>query len=216
MKNFDKLTEIRYSKIGNENEWTWIAKDTGSWEGPQDDWNNNHSIKYFKYLKNFNTVITAGANQGMYARNYAEVFNKVYAFEPNSVCFHCLVNNCQFENVIKIQSALGDYNGFIGMEDFIVLNDKGDLNTGGIKVKNNGIIPILTIDSFNFENVDLIQLDTEEFEYNVILGGIETIKKFHPVLILETVSIDLFYLLTKLKYKNIDKSASDSIWIYDN
>lgn len=214
MKNFDSLTENRKTLIDSETDWMWISKDTGAWEGPKEDWENHHKNKYFKYVKNFDTVITAGANQGMYARLYSKIFNKVYAFEPDPICFHCLVNNCQNKNVIKIQSALGNFNGFIGVEDYIILNEKGELNTGGIKIIDSGIIPIITIDSFNFQGVDLIQLDVEGFEHNVILGAINTIQKFKPIIITETVTNELYNYLIEIKYKPIEQSANDVIWTF--
>jgi len=43
------------------------------------------------------------------------------------------------------------------------------------------------LDNFKFEKVDFIKVDVEGFEYNVLLGGFETIKKLRPTVQLEMV-----------------------------
>jgi FkbM family methyltransferase len=48
-------------------------------------------------------------------------------------------------------------------------------------------VKIKTLDSYNFENVDIIKIDVEGFEYDVLLGATETIKKWKPVVQVEMV-----------------------------
>jgi FkbM family methyltransferase len=54
-------------------------------------------------------------------------------------------------------------------------------------------------------DIDLIKIDVEGFEYNVLLGSIETIKKYKPRIIIETHSINLRFkcnsFLVNLGYK---------------
>jgi hypothetical protein len=42
-----------------------------------------------------------------------------------------------------------------------------------------------TLDSFNLNDVDLIKIDCEGYELFVIQGGIETIKRCRPAIIVE-------------------------------
>ena len=46
-------------------------------------------------------------------------------------------------------------------------------------------IELITIDSLNLDKLDFIKLDIEGYEKLAILDGMETIKKFKPVITLE-------------------------------
>ena len=45
----------------------------------------------------------------------------------------------------------------------------------------------MLIDDLNLPGCDLIQLDLEGYEFYALQGGIETIKKHKPVIVIETV-----------------------------
>jgi hypothetical protein len=47
------------------------------------------------------------------------------------------------------------------------------------------IAPIDTLDSLNLPALDLLYLDIEGFEMMAIIGGLETIVKFKPVIAIE-------------------------------
>lgn len=70
---------------------------------------------------------------------------------------------------------------------------------GGEEVK------IKTLDSFNIkEKIDLIKIDVEGFEYFALSGGIQTIKKNKPVILIEEHNYGnskVFKLLMELGYK---------------
>lgn len=48
-------------------------------------------------------------------------------------------------------------------------------------------VEIATLDSFNFEDVDCIKIDVEGYEYNVLKGAEQTIRRCRPVVQLEVV-----------------------------
>jgi hypothetical protein len=58
-------------------------------------------------------------------------------------------------------------------------------DNGAFYVSGKGNIPTLKIDDLNLDECDFIQLDIEGFEYQALLGGIETIKKYYPVICVE-------------------------------
>ena len=81
------------------------------------------------------------------------------------------------------------------------------------------------IDNLNLHGCDLIQLDVEGYELNALLGAIETIKKYKPVLCIEFCEkwlnryndssekvLDLIY---SLGYKLVDEYGVDKIFIYN-
>ncbi len=51
--------------------------------------------------------------------------------------------------------------------------------------KGIGDIPLHTLDSYRFTDVDFIKIDTEGFERNVVKGAERTIKEYRPTLIVE-------------------------------
>jgi hypothetical protein len=48
-----------------------------------------------------------------------------------------------------------------------------------------------TLDSFNFDRIDLLKIDVEGFEYDVLNGAVNTIRRLKPKIILETHSKEL-------------------------
>lgn len=206
-ENFKKREE----EIDGVSTWLWPKEDTGAWDGPRDDWITSHREKYLKYVKDRNIVIQAGGNSGMYPRLFAGLFSLVYTFEPDAENFHCLVNNCPLDNVIKINAALGDKHMMMN------LNRQSKTNTGMHKMmedEKTGYIPVLKIDDFDFPTVDLIQLDVEGFEINILHGARNTITKFSPVVITENGHPDYLEFLKECnpKYQEVDRSKADTIY----
>lgn len=124
------------------------------------------------------TVVQAGGNVGLWPKKMATVFNRVYTFEPEDLNYRCLVKNVTEENIIHFNAALGEEAGTIG-----ILTDKE--NTGAHQVSGTGEIPVMTIDSLELEDCDLIQLDIEGYELFALKGARKTIEKFRPVIVIE-------------------------------
>jgi FkbM family methyltransferase len=213
---FSDKIEIRYVDVAGETGWYWIKGDTGAFEGPKRDWIDHHSTKYFTYVKKFDTIVSAGTNCGMYARMYSKMFKHVYAFEPEPIAFHCMVNNCPFDNVIKLNAALGNGHGLVGIHR---ASPGGDNMNVGMNVVTNPSeqfkIPMMTIDSLVLDSCDIIQLDVEGFEKYAILGAIETIKKYKPVIIAERfVDDEKQAFMNQLGYHLVTASSMDAIYVH--
>lgn len=140
-----------------------------------------------KILKNGSRkiIFDIGANIGDYTENLSKRFLEanIYSFEPNPYAFQVL--NRRFgatENVIKNNFALGATRGKDNL--FFYSADK---TTGHASINlkvfelhkrtdlNSSEINIETIDNFcsdnNIDRVDFMKIDTEGFEYNVLLGA---------------------------------------------
>jgi hypothetical protein len=52
----------------------------------------------------------------------------------------------------------------------------------GIKPRT---VPVFTLDGFDFQDVDYIKIDVEGFEKKVLLGGVRTIERCNPVIVIE-------------------------------
>ena len=133
-----------------------------------------------KFVDSHNVVVQAGGNVGFYVNKYAKIFKNVYTFEPDPINFYCLNLNCTSTNVHKFQACLGDNHGCVNL-----FNTNETLGHGGSHVNGKGAIPTFKIDDLNLNECDLIHLDIEGYEKFAILGGINTIKMFKPVIVIE-------------------------------
>lgn len=201
-------TYIRETIIDGVGDWVWRQTDSGAWDGPSREWVQTHKEAYLKHCKKFNVCVQAGGNQGLYPRLFANVFKTVYTFEPDRYNFHCLVNNCQMDNIIKINACLGNVNRMVRFD-----GNPDSTNSGTFSVTTSteaGTVPMLTLDTFNLQECDLIQLDIERFEKSALEGAIETIKKFKPVIACEN-SDDNF--LSHIGYTAAERIGADTVYI---
>jgi FkbM family methyltransferase len=216
--SYADLTEIRPVDICGETDWHWIKGDTGAFDGPMENWLNSHREKYFKYINNYDVIVTAGTNCGMYARFYSTMFKHVYAFEPEPLAFYCMVNNVQADNVIKLNAALGHGHGIVGIHRTPPGGNEMNVGMNIITQSTDQFkIPLMTIDSLGLEACDVIQLDVEGFEKYAIMGAAQTIERFKPVVIAERFSgLDDQMFMNSLGYVMRELSEADAIYTYKN
>ncbi len=195
----------------DEKGWVWPDWDRGTWEGPRGDWLISHSKKWFKYPRKFDVCIQAGGAYGLYPRLLSDRFKMVYTFEPTPLSFYCLVQNCQKDNIVKTQAALGEKPDLIQ----VVVNNEFDAGLNMVTCSASATIPQLTIDSFGYKEVDLIALDTEQYEANILRGAEKTIDKFRPVIIIECGARrqETKDILASYRYTHVDSSIADDIFI---
>lgn len=178
-----------------------------------------------QFCKNKNTVIQAGGNCGIYPRIYSEIFKTVYTFEPDAVNFYCLVQNIENSNVIKFQTCVGNEHSLVSVEiDKNIIEKKG-YNCGTFQINGKGFIPVLRIDDLELEDCDLIHLDIEGFEGFALMGALETIKKFKPIICLEINGLGkkygwdelkIYNFLFSLNYKFCIKTENDHLFVPSN
>ncbi|QIG66036.1 FkbM family methyltransferase [Ochrobactrum phage vB_OspM_OC] len=206
-----QINFYQFKEVGGITGWFWIDTDTGAWDGPVVDWEQHHSKNIQQYVTNYDTVIQAGGNLGMYPRLLSGLFNRVYTFEPDPLNFTCLVaNNKDNDNVIKFQSALGSENGLCNMRRLTMQN----VGMHMIEENKAGTIPVTKIDSYGFTNVGLIMLDLEGYEGKALSGAHQTIEKYKPVIFVERASTETKEWLAALGYTPVVKSAMDTVFIY--
>ena len=214
---YSDLVEIRDEDIDGETNWMWIKGDTGAFDGPRDNW-FEHKEKYFKHIAQFDTIVTAGTNCGMYARMYAKMFKHVFAFEPEPLAFYCMTNNAPYDNVIKLNAALGHTHGIVGINRAPAGGPEMNVGMNTIAPPSEKFqIPMMTIDSLGLNACDMIQLDVEGFEQYAIGGAIETIKKFKPVIIAERFnSSEHQTAMKQFNYILVDVSSMDAIYVHED
>jgi FkbM family methyltransferase len=201
-------------RVDDVQDWLWVAEDSGAWDGPKNDWEYAHYQNIMIYVKNFDVVVQAGGNQGMYPRLLSELFKRVYTFEPDPLNFHCLVNNCQKDNIVKFQAALGDRHAMISvLRGQGVNGDMGNTGAWSVKVNEEGLIPQMMIDDLALTKCDFIWLDVEGYENPALLGAAETISKFKPVIFAERGDDEVSLFLHGFGYERKGTSSQDAIYV---
>jgi FkbM family methyltransferase len=135
------------------------------------------------------TALDIGANVGLWSRDLVDNFTKVVAFEPVAVFRKCLEKNVNGANFFISPLALGDHDTQATM--IITEGNSGhshlDPNTLG-----TGDVQVVKLDNLNIENVDYIKIDCEGYEYRVLQGAEQTVKRCRPILVIEQKPHDAY------------------------
>ena len=152
------------------------------------------------YLKEFSaidqlvkigdTIFDIGAHIGTLSSYFsikAKESGKVYAFEPFPKSYNRLIENIvinDYKNIITNQIAISDKVGtsnFYYKPENLQLNSLGQVSDGE-KILNDSIeVKVKTIDTYceenNISKIDFLKIDTEGYEYNVLLGSEKMLEK---------------------------------------
>ena len=148
------------------------------WKANEDFTQSKCLMKFIDYCKNqdkhFKTIIDVGAWCGTWTKAMETFATTVVAFEPDPVHFHCLEKNCT-TNCVPRNQAVGSSEGFIGLTD--------DDFTQAKRVAGDGKIQMVTIDSLEYNDVDLIKIDVEGYEMEVLKGAEATLENCKYIMI---------------------------------
>ena len=136
----------------------------------------------YEHITDYDLCVDVGANVGLFTVPLSTKFKNIIAFEPVDQVYECLEKNTENLNVDLRKYALGNANSTIDIE---VVND----NTGQSFVKDEtmgkGSIVIKRMDDLDLPKFGLLKLDCERYELEILKGGIETILKYKPIIIVE-------------------------------
>jgi FkbM family methyltransferase len=143
-----------------------------------------------KYIANIASplVFDIGANKGNWSKSVikSNPNSIIHLFEPstvNSIHLNSLSGNVVI-NYVAVGSNSGtmplyDYEDNIGSEHASLLD--GVIDGLHKKPSINHQVEVITLDQYCFKNkiscIDFIKIDTEGYEYQVLLGATETLKK---------------------------------------
>lgn len=143
-----------------------------------------------QYFKGGGRVaLDVGANLGFYSFGLRSHFKTIHAFEPITK-LSMFLEDYNSTNIVIHGIACSDSSGQANIY-VPKLDNITDYAYAGLEVnlryESHHAIEIQkeTIDSFGFENVDLIKIDVEGHELNVILGANETIIRCKPLILAE-------------------------------
>lgn len=168
------------------------------------------------YCASFRTAIDIGAHVGMWTMQLAKRFEKVQSFEPMTSHVECFLKNVDAGNVMLHQYALGQERKQVSMHS--TPNSSGDTY-----VQSGDDVEMIRLDDLALESVDFVKLDCEGYEFFALMGGMQTIRKWRPVIIVEQKpgkaqkfglgETDAVQLLESVGYRQAEVLAGDYIMV---
>lgn len=133
-------------------------------------------LEIFKSLKNIKVVFDVGARADI---DYLEIKPNAeyHLFEPNPEFFEELKAKVGDKKNVHLNNfGLGDIEG-----EFAYNNNNQAFNNGeATPGQADRILPVKTLDWYikehNIKRIDFLKIDTEGYDYKVLLGGMEAIK----------------------------------------
>lgn len=141
-------------------------------------------------------VVDAGAHIGQYtliASLAVGEKGKIHSFEPDPATFGMLQKNVVLNrcaNVVCNRTALSNENG----QAILYQSDVANIGANSLRQAHHyagsqNVISVTTLDNYassnRFDRLDVIKADIEGAELLLLTGGVETIKRFSPSLVLE-------------------------------
>lgn len=171
----------------------------------------NNSQKY--------VLLDVGAHIGSHSIIYSKYIPncEILSFEPQSVLYNILdknicdndISNCTIYNnavghkamTTSLSKYVCDY--YANTISEIKYNVENTINYGAIGLGENGEnVSMITIDSLNLKQCDYIKIDVEGAEVLVLMGAVNTIKLFHPIIFFEENGLNVNNAM--VKSMNID------------
>lgn len=149
-------------------------------------------------LPQFRNCIDIGSNNAVNAINYADRFEWVDCFEPTHLAQSLWKNTVRdngVENVTLHTVALGETETETeimlhprnGGHNHLQHYDKNPRARQQNNTRETQTVSVKTVDDYDFERVDFVKIDVEGYEYFVLQGAVQTIKRERPLLQLEIV-----------------------------
>jgi len=184
-----------------------------------------------KYFGNGVVAIDCGANIGVHTIEWAKKmtgWGSVIAIEAQERIFYALAGNIAINNCFNAKAvfaAVSATNGTMRVPnpDYLQPSSFGSLelsrraNTEFIgqpidySEERTSEIRMLALDSFALGRVDLIKIDVEGMELDVLEGAAQSIARYHPVLMVESIKTDKAKLqewLQRNEYRTFDIGLS--------
>jgi len=172
----------------------------------------NEMLFLRQYLKKGMVFIDVGAHIGLYTIFAAPLIGKqgkIFSFEPSNREFKILKKNTKrMKGVTALRLALSDSNKdktlHIADDYHSGHNTIEQFTYPETKTVSSEEVPAITLDEFssghNLTRLDVLKIDVEGHESSVIDGGLKTIKKFRPLIIIEVSDYTPLQQLEKLGY----------------
>lgn len=141
-------------------------------------------------------ALDVGGHCGLWSMHLVNEFAHVHAFEPVPLHRELYGRNVQGENYTLHAVAIGESAGTVDIQIPLETTGNAHIAIAGQHPGTHGVehpdlqyvvsgVPLRTLDSFDFADVDFIKIDVEGLERAVVAGARETILRCKPVIIVE-------------------------------
>ncbi len=164
------------------------------------DKNERDFLHFLSLLEDNGILLDIGANIGAMTVYMAKKFShsEIYSFEPiplNIRVLKKIIKSYHIKNVKIKETALGDYSGqakmILPVIHSVTMHGLSHIEHFSIPGFSEGVnhtvkmMKLDDIDELTDKNIKGIKLDVENYEYFVLKGGIEMIKRCKPVIYCE-------------------------------
>lgn len=139
-----------------------------------------------RILTQDSVVLDCGAHIGNHSMFLSPFVSKIHAFEASPISAAALGYNLVANGYRNVEI----HNVPIWDKDDVpleVIYDSSNQGHNSCRISDNGV-KSRCLDSFNFDRVDFIKIDTEGAEAKVLAGARKILSKFRPYLMLEVHS----------------------------
>jgi FkbM family methyltransferase len=168
-------------------------------------WDEDTLLQLKKYIDPTRNILEIGGHCGTSSIVYSTFLNdtsKIFVYEPQYNLYSLLLENINQNNlqhkIIATNLGVFCYEGSGRMNNIDVDGQKGIVsqmykqedkhycNYGGIALGKDGeTVTLTTMDTMNLDNIGYIHCDAQGSENFIFSKGVETVKKYRPVIYYE-------------------------------
>tara|TARA_B100000575_G_C23140644_1_gene663650 strand:- start:1511 stop:2185 length:675 start_codon:yes stop_codon:yes gene_type:complete len=183
------------------------------------------------HVEDWDTAIDIGANIGLWSKDFTAFFSRTICFEPNTSCLDCLKKNINISKAEIYNFALGSENtngylycpkstggsSLINQTKYLGVDKLGNEIWDKFKVDTpKRKVNIKTLDSLELIDISFIKIDVQGYEFEVLKGSVDTLKKNNPIICIEEYKENLnesneIDFLKSLNYCVIDRYMKEVI-----
>ena len=129
-------------------------------------------------VKNFKTAIDIGGNIGFWSRDFCDRFENVIIFEPDASNIECLETNLSNkQNYVLHKVGLGSKEETKTFYKSLTTSGGHSFFRDQVfeKEVEESQLQIKRLDDYGYKDVGLIKIDTQGSEYDILLGGQQTL-----------------------------------------
>jgi FkbM family methyltransferase len=151
------------------------------------EYNPDETEKILSLATKGKLCLDIGANIGCISQALLANGHTVLAFEPQKELHNILTENIAGMGGVAINAAVGSEIGTARLPKvhYSDKNNFGGLGIGTPSIYGSVEVPVITIDTTTTCDIGFIKIDVEGFEYEVLLGATNTIKRYRPVMYIE-------------------------------
>lgn len=152
-----------------------------------DDWHYYRKEK--TEIEPDDILLDIGTAEGLFPLVVVDECHKIYLVEPSKLFVNCLKKTFKpYENkVVILNNAVGHHDGQIDFSENSLSSKVEDSNSGKTyKVNVNKIDTLIPVN----EKITYLKADIEGFEYEMLKGAVNTIKRNKPKIAIATYHIE--------------------------